>query len=124
MHASYRPCQLQTYVDDIPQTHSGTEEIIVDDVVEQELHLVRLLEAEGLRVSPRGTLVASTPALARRVQSELQKVGIHLTVQDSARDVGADFAAGSRRRISIQKSRMIKVKAGVKVVLQIAGVNK
>ena len=73
MHASYRPCQLQTYVDDCPQTPSGPEETIAEDAVEQGIHFVRLLEAEGLRVSPKSTSVASSPTLAKRCRRDWPK---------------------------------------------------
>ena len=48
MHRGYKPCQIKTYVDDIPQMHTGPADIISDRTVFQAAAIVQKLEAEGL----------------------------------------------------------------------------
>ena len=62
--------------------------------------------------------MSSSPQLAGRLQAELASKGIFLQVADSSRDLGADFAGGARRRVTIQSKRLLNVTKGVKVVLK------
>ena len=124
MHASFRPCQLQTFVDDIPQTHTGEPEVIVQQAIEQAQRFVQLLGDEGFKISPKSNVVASSFVLAKEVQLALRDMGIEITAKTDARDVGTDLTAGGRRRITLQKARLVKVKAGIKAVLRLNGTIK
>ena len=120
MHRDYRPCQIQSFVDDIPQMHTGHEEVIANQATEQALDLVARLQGEGFQISAKSTVVASSTKLAKRIVDELAKQGVKLTVADVGWDLGVDFAAGARRRITLQRSRFAKVQRGTNVVLKMS----
>ena len=58
------------------------------------------------------------------MQIELKNRGIDIQVRDSGRDVGADFGAGRRRRITLQHSRLKNVRSGIKTGLKLNGTTK
>ena len=106
------------------QNHTGEEGVIIEQAVEQAVALVNLLRREGLEISPKSSVVASSQKLATKVQEELENHGITIGISTDSRDVGADYSGGSRRRITLQKERLQKVKKGVKTVIKMSGIIK
>ena len=90
--------------------HTGEEEVVFHQALEQATALVGALQAEHFVVSAKSTIVSSSPQLAGRLQKELATKGILLQVAEASRDLGADFAGGARRRITIQSKRIQNVK--------------
>ena len=77
MHTTYFPrCNIQTYVDDTPQTHTGPRELVLMDAVEQAVDFVQQLNKHGFGVSGKSTIVASDMRLACDIQCELAKHNI------------------------------------------------
>ena len=87
MHQKFRPVQIQTFVDDIAQTHTGPQEIIEKAGVEQADFLVKRLQAAGFTIAGKSAIVASTPALAKKLQTELKATCIEVQVQTGGRNV-------------------------------------
>ena len=67
----------------------------------------------GLRMSPMSVVLASNPELAKRMQTRLKKAGIDVQVASHGADLGAVCVAGGARRITLQVSRMKKVRSAV-----------
>ena len=63
-----------------------------------------------LKISGKSTITGSDPAMVQEVQRDLAKSGIHLQIEESAKDLGVDYAGGGRRRIPVQQRRMLNVK--------------
>jgi hypothetical protein len=124
MHRSYRPCQIQTFVDDIPQVHTGPEEIVAAQAVTQALDLAARLKNEGFSISSKSTVVASSESLGKRIVQELGEHGLHIALAQSGRDLGCDFTAGARRRVTLQAARKQKVKQGTSIVLKMTNTLK
>ena len=97
---------------------------ILSQVVEQSTFLVNRLRQAGFTIAAKSALVASSPELAKRMQAELKSRGIVIQVRDAGRDVGVDFAAGRRRRITLQHSRLRNVRSGIKTVLKLNATTK
>ena len=113
MHSKYLPrCNIQTYVDDTPQTHTGPKEIVLLEAVNQAVDFVQQLNMHGFTISGKSTIIASDMRLSCDIQVELAKHNIDIQVAASGRDVGTDFTAGGRRRITIQRTRANAVKRG------------
>jgi len=73
MDREYKPCQIKTYVDDLPQMHTGPADIIADQAVVQAAALVQKLESEGFTISTKSNIVASTKELAEQVTTRLRQ---------------------------------------------------
>ena len=110
-----RPCE---------DFHWASPEVVREAAITQGSHLVRLRREEGFTIAPKSTLTASSHSLAFEIQAGLRAAGIEVQVADGAKDVGVDFGAGSRRRVTLQRSRLVKVKAGTKAVLKMNGTVK
>ena len=67
----------------------------------------------GLSMSPKSVVLASNPELAKRMQARLKKAGIDVQMASHGADLGADCVAGGARRVTLQVSRMKKVRSGV-----------
>ena len=117
MHRQYRPCSITTFVDDLAQTFTGPLEVVRESAIVQGRHLVELLRSEGFAIAPKSTLCASSISLGLEIQQGLAAAGIHVQNASGARDVGVDFAAGARRRITLQRNRLVKVRSGIKAVI-------
>lgn len=63
--------------------------------------------------------MASTPAAAKAVQQALAKQGVHIEVGAAGQDLGVDFTAGGRRRISMQTCRMTRMRSGITHTLRV-----
>ena len=120
MHRDYRPCHIQTFVDDIPQMHMGPEDVIIDQAIEQSIALSAKLQAEGFTISSKSTIVASSKEIATKVAEALDGHGIVITIKESGKDLGVDFGAGARRRTLVQKARFKKYQAGTRAVLRLS----
>ena len=116
MHSNYRPVQINTQVDDCPQVHVGDKEFLKTHVPETAVAFARKRENQGLDISNKTTIVSTSTEIGQLIKEELRKVNIHVKVEASGRDVGCDLAGGSRRRVSVQKYRMQKVKSAWKVI--------
>ena len=103
---------------------TGPLEVVRESAIVQGCHLVKLLQEAGFTIAPKSTLTASSHSLALEIQQGLKANGIYVQVAEGARDVGVDFGAGARRRITLQKSRLVKVRSGVKAVLKMNGTVK
>jgi hypothetical protein len=124
MHRDYMPCNIQSFVDDLPQVHMGPEEIILEQAIELATALASRLRKEGFEISGKSTIVAPSRQLAEKIAKELRRSGLELQVQDSARDLGVEFSGGARRRITIQKARLGRVRSGTKIVLKLGATTK
>ena len=113
LHRDYMPMQASTWVDDIAQTVLGPAQLAVPLAASSGLALVRGLALHGLRISPKSRYVASNITAAKAVQKRLASEGIHVDVGVVGQDLGADFVAGGRRRVSMQTTRMAKMRSGV-----------
>ena len=117
MHSTYGPaCNIQTYVDDVPQIHTGDAVTITEQAVEQAVKLVQLLADDGYKVSEKSTLVASDPEIGKTIRNRLRHKGIEVQLEASGRDLGVDFVAGRRRRVKLQSQRLRNVQRGTGVV--------
>ena len=67
----------------------------------------------GLSMSSKSVVLASSSELAKRMQARLKKAGIDVQVASHGADLGADCVAGGARRVTLQTSRMKKVRSGV-----------
>ena len=99
---SFPRCDIKSFADDTPQVHTGPEEVIYVDAVDQATDFVDKLASRGSTISGKSVLVATCPALATHVQAKLQRHGIQSQVAESDRDLGVDFTPGARRRMPIQ----------------------
>ncbi len=86
----------------------------------QAVDFVQQLNMHGFTVSGKSTIIASDMRLACDIQVELAKHNIDIQVAASGRDVGTDFTAGGRRRITIQRTRANAVKRGIATVLKMS----
>ena len=120
MHLNYRPIQINTFVDDCPQIHTGTEEFLAYHVHVAARAFATEMRSIGFAVSEKTTVVSSSPTLATHIQSELRKADIFIKCASVGRDVGCDLAGGSRRRVSLQKYRLAKAKSGAKIISQLS----
>jgi len=68
--------------------------------------LLRGLKGLRLYISPKTVLLASSAAAGRHLQQGLAKQGLHFTLEQGARCLGADTAFGKRRSAKVQKSRI------------------
>ena len=50
------------------------------------------------------------------LQEELREANVHAKLEASGKDVGCDLAGGSRRRVSLQRYRIQRVRSASKVV--------
>ena len=105
-------------MDDLAQTCTGPLEVVRESAIVQGRHLVELLRNEGFAIAPKSTLCASTLNLGLEIQQGHAAAGIQVQVAAGARDVGVDFAAGARRRITLQRTRLVKVRSGIKAVIK------
>ena len=81
----------------------------------------------GLTFSVKGSFVTSHDSILKSLGKELTGLGISMVASASARDVGADFAAGKAHtfaRRSILKKRLTSGKVRVKKVIGLAKVNR
>ena len=120
MHINYRPIQINTFVDDCPQIHTGTEEFLSSHVPVAARAFATEMRSLGFAVSNKTTVVSSSQELATHIQKELGKVGIFIKCASVGRDVGCHLAGGSRRRVSLQKFRLAKAKTGAKIISQLS----
>ena len=67
-------------------------------------------------VSHKTTIISSSAELVTRIQGELRKYKVVVNVAASGRDVGCDLAGGSRRRVTLQKNRIGKVRSASRVI--------
>ena len=120
MHINYRPIQINTFVDDCPQIHTGTNKNMSSHVPVAASAFATEMRSLGFAVSNKTTVVSSSQELATHIQNELGKVGIFIKCASVGRDVGCDLAGGSRRRVSLQKFRLAKAKTGAKIISQLS----
>ena len=114
LHRDFFPAvQFKTWVDDVPQTAVGREDEIFEMSANASVAFVRGMAQLGLNMSPKSVVLASSPDLAKKMQARLKKSDMEVQVASSGADLGADCVAGGARRITLQTSRMKKVKAGV-----------
>ena len=105
--------QFKTWVDDVPQTAVGKQDEIFEISAKASEVFVEGMTKLGLRISPKSVVLASNPELAKRMQTRLKKAGIDVQVASHGADLGADCVAGGARRVTLQVSRMKKVRSGV-----------
>ena len=105
--------QFKTWVDDVPQTAVGREDEIFEMSANASEAFVEGMSKLGLRMSSKSVVLASSPELAKRMQARLKKAGIDFQVASHGADLGADCVAGGARRVTLQVSRMKKVRSGV-----------
>ena len=103
--------QTSTCVDDIAQTVLGPAQLAIPLAASSESALVRGVALHGLRISPKSKFVASNIAAAKAVQNRLAANGIKVDVGVVGQDLGTDFVAGGRRWVSMQTSRMVKMRS-------------
>ena len=116
MHRAYQPVQITTWVDDCPQVHVGDLAILENHAPEAAIHFATLLSKRGFAISPKTTIISSNTSTAKVVQHKLKAKNISVRVSDNGRDVGVDYAGGSRRRITLQATRLGKARAGGRVL--------
>ena len=116
MHRAYQPVQITTWVDDCPQVHVGDLSILENHAPEAAIHFATLLSKRGFSISPKTTIISSNTSTAKVVQHNLKAKNISVRVSDNGRDVGVDYAGGSRRRITLQATRLGKARAGGRVL--------
>ena len=97
----------------MPQTAVGREDDIFEMSANASEAFVEGMAKLGLFMSPKSVVLASNPELAKRVQTRLKKAGIDVQVASHGADLGADCVAGGARRVTLQVSRMKKVRSGV-----------
>ncbi len=120
MHINYRPIQINTFVGDCPQIHTGTEEFLASHVPVAARAFASEMRPIGFAVSEKTTVVSSSPTLATHIKSELRKAENFSKCAPVSMDVGCDLAGGSRRRVSLQKYRLAKAKNGAKIISQLS----
>jgi hypothetical protein len=113
LHLAHPTVMANTWVDDIAQTMVGPFDTVVHDAVNASTQLVRGLEHLGLTISPKSQFVASSMQAAKAIQAQLRRNGIDVQVGQAGLDLGVDFVAGAKRRVSNQTSRMVKVRSGI-----------
>jgi len=116
MHAEYMPIEIKSFVDDCPQLHTGKAQFLVQHVPKAAVAFAQKLRARNLKISPKTTLVCSSMQLGRNIQQLMAEQDVHISLDSSGRDVGADFSGGSRRRVSIQDYRIAKVQSSVNAI--------
>ena len=116
LHRSFKPCSVSSWVDDLSQRQSGLREAVSTNIVNAATFLARSIQTKGSRVSPKSTILASDPTLAREIQLELSNRGVQLKVSSEARDLGIDATCAKKRRLQTQKGRFAKSIARAKVI--------
>ena len=71
---------------------------------------------QGFENSCKTAIVSTSTEVGQLIQEELRKAKVHVKLEAAGGDVGCDLASGSRRRVSLQKYRMQKVKSASKMV--------
>ena len=82
------------------------------------------LTLQGLSITPKSKFVASDLAAAKSIQAALAKEVFKVGIGPVGQDLGSDFVAGARRRVSLQTFRMTKVMTGVSSTIQVGRVTK
>jgi ribonuclease HI len=124
LHIAHPTVMANTWVDDIAQTMVGPFDAVVHGAVNASTQLVRGLEQLGLTISPKSQFVASNMQAAKDIQAALRRNGIDVQVGQVGLDLGVDFVAGAKRRVSNQTTRMVKVRSGVASTLKLGSVTK
>ena len=86
--------------------------------------LVEGLRSQGLSISPKSRFVASDLKAAKEIQLALAEEGIKIEIGPIGQDLGVDFVAGGRRRVSLQSTRMTKLHTGVISTLRVGKITK
>ena len=124
LHTAHPTMIANTWVDDIAQTAVGPYDAVVEGAIEASTQLVEGLRQQGLSISPKSRFVASDMRAAKDIQAALFKRGIDVEVGHVGQDLGVDFVAGGRRRVSNQTSRMTKMRSGVASTLKLGRITK
>ena len=105
------------YVDDIAQCIRGMNmQKVEDECVRDAVQLTDNLSRAGFNISCKSVLVASNARLKNNIHKKLRRVGICIDKDETAKDLGVDAAAGSRRTTREQQKRILKARRrGVKV---------
>ena len=69
-----------------------------------------------LTISSKSTITGSDPALVLQLQQDLANQRVHLQVEESAKELGVDFAGGGSRRLPVQQMRLLNVSRAAKQV--------
>ena len=113
------PDQVRQYVDDLAQVQRGTSNQCYNKIVEGARLLYEGLTEEGLKVSPKSTIVCSSATLAFRVHSKLLSLGIEVSVARGVRDLGIDAGGGRHKPVAVRNQRLDKVKGRARRVSQL-----
>ena len=77
MHLNYRPIQINTWVDDCPQLHVGTDDFLRTHVTATAKAFAEELGGIGFEVSVKTTVMSSPMQLATHIQTDLRKAKMY-----------------------------------------------
>ena len=120
MRRRYRPIQINTWVDDCPQVHVGEKDFLLEHVPVAAAAFAGMLMDQGFQVTNKTTITSSSAELAGKIQAEVKKVSKSVQVAASGTDVGCDLAGGKKRRVTLQKFRISKVKSSSRIVCKLS----
>ena len=106
MHREYRPIQINSWVDDLFQLHTGPKDFILEHARQAARTLAELLNDKKLSISPKSTITASSQEIAVSLRDKLKEDRIKLQVEQAAKNLGTDFCGGKRRIIPVQQMRL------------------
>eukprot|EP00959_Pyramimonas_sp_CCMP1952_P460713 9480351-Pyramimonas_sp.AAC.1 len=99
---------LWTFVDDTVLRSQGTEANVEKQLIDNGAMLGECLKEAGLTVSPKTTVIASSPKLAIAIAKGLQQRGIPAKAEGNFTDLGVDCNAASMRTRRKGRQRMQK----------------
>ena len=115
--------KLGTYVDDVTQLATGCPNDVVQYLVDGGLAMAGSMSTLRLRISPKSVVVCSSVGLARTVSKMLNRKGVPIKVEVSARDLGIRFAAGRPIR-SLDKEALGRLRGSLSKLARIARYSK
>ena len=107
IHRKYRPVEIRTWVDDCFQMHRGPAAVILPHALQVAIAFVARLKRFQLPVSGKSVIVSSDINAGKQLQDQLAASGINISFDDRAKDLGVDHGAGSRRRVTVQATRLL-----------------
>ena len=107
-HKDYFPAQIETWVDDLHQSSTGTRTVVARSMVGASVFLRDRLQALGCSFAPKSFVVATSQAMAAEISQLLQTEDVVLRVPTSGKDLGLDTTMGRFRRRGTVKNRTEK----------------
>ena len=96
----------------------------LDIVTPFTIDFAKRMRAKKLILSSKGSVLSNTPNRTRILQSILAKSNVLYNAADSARDLGVEYTAGTRRPKAIILTRLRKVKHRILKIQQISRISR